>query len=121
MDSFVQEKQQKLGYKEVNEYDVINVEFPSSKTRRGRVGHGICKTLITAPRQAVYYNNKVRMMTAKEHLRLMGFNDNDYTYMKRCGITDKQVSALAGNSICIPVLEQLFLALEKCGVITKTG
>ena len=25
----------KLGYKEVNEYDVINVEFPSSKTRRG--------------------------------------------------------------------------------------
>ena len=31
----------KLGYKEVNEYDVINVEFPSSTTRRGRVGHGI--------------------------------------------------------------------------------
>ena len=110
----------KLGYKEVNEYDVINVEFPSSKTRRGRVGHGICKTLTTAPRQAVYYNGRVRMMTAKEHLRLMGFNDNDYTYMKKCGITDKQVSALAGNSICIPVLEQLFLALEKCGVITRT-
>lgn len=41
--------------------------------------------------------------------------------MKECGITDKQISALAGNSICIPVLEQLFLSLEKCGVITRTG
>lgn len=109
----------KLGYKEVNEYDVINVEFPNSQTRRGRVGHGICKTLTTAPRQAIYYNNKIRMLTAKEHLRLMGFDNSDYTYMKECGITDKQISALAGNSICIPVLEQLFLALEKCGVIEK--
>ena len=109
----------KLGYKEVNEYDVINVEFPSSTTRRGRVGHGVCKTLTTAPRQAVYYKGKIRMRTAKEHLRLMGFKDKDYTYMKACGITDKQISALAGNSICVPVLEQLFLALEKCEVITR--
>lgn len=110
----------KLGYKEVKEYDVINVEFPSSKTRRGRVGHGICKTLTTAPRQAIYYNGKLRMLTAKEHLRLMGFRDDDYLYMKKCGITDKQVSALAGNSICIPVLEHLFLSLEKCGVVARS-
>lgn len=109
----------KLGYKEVNEYDVINVEFPSSKTRRGRVGHGVCKTLTTAPRQAIYYDNKLRMFTAKEHLKLMGFSDDDYNYMKKCGITDKQISALAGNSICIPVLEWLFIALERCGVITR--
>lgn len=58
----------KLGYKEVNEYDVINVEFPSSKTRRGRVGHAVCKTLTTAPRQAIYYDGKLRMLTEKEKL-----------------------------------------------------
>lgn len=111
----------KLGYKEVKEYNVINVEFPSSKTRRGRVGHGICKTLTTAPRQAIYYDSKLRMLTAKEHLRLMGFKSEDYLYMKECGITDKQISALAGNSICIPVLEQIFLALEKCGAVVRVG
>lgn len=103
----------KLGYKEVNEFDVINVEFPSSKTRRGRVGHGVCKTLTTAPRQAIYYDGKLRMLTAKEHLRLMGFKDKDYNHMIKNGITEQQISFLAGNSICIPVLEAIFKVLHK--------
>lgn len=102
----------KLGYKEVNEYDVINVEFPTSKTRRGRVGQGVCKTLTTSPRQAIYYDGKLRMLTAKEHLRLMGFKDVDYNHMHRCGITDRQISYLAGNSICIPVLEKIFKQID---------
>lgn len=107
----------KLGYKEVNEYDVINVEFPTSKTRRGRVGHGVCKTLTTAPRQAIYYDGKLRMLTAKEHLRLMGFKDKDYNHMIKNGITEQQVSFLAGNSICIPVLEAIFTELHKMDLI----
>jgi len=107
----------KLGYKEVNEYDVINVEFPSSTTRRGRVGHGVCKTLTTAPRQAIYYDGKLRMLTGREHLRLMGFKDKDYNHMIKNGITEQQVSFLAGNSICIPVLEAIFGQLRKLGLI----
>ena len=106
----------KLGYKEVHEYDVINVEFPNSKTRRGRVGHGVCKTLTTAPRQAIYYHGKLRMLTAKDHLRLMGFTDKDYLHMCKCGITDEQISSLAGNSICIPVLEAIFHMLFNIGI-----
>lgn len=107
----------KLGYKEVNEYDVINVEFPTSKTRRGRVGHGVCKTLTTAPRQAIYYDGKLRMLTAKEHLRLMGFKDKDYNHMIKSGITEQQISFLAGNSICIPVLEAIYGQLKKIDLI----
>lgn len=107
----------KLGHKEVNEYDVINVEFPSSTTRRGRVGHGVCKTLTTAPRQAIYYDGKLRMLTAKEHLRLMGFKDKDYNHMIKSGITEQQVSFLAGNSICIPVLEAIYGQLKKIDLI----
>lgn len=107
----------KLGYKEVNEYDVINVEFPSSKTRRGRVGRGVAKTLTTAPRQAVYYDGKLRMLTPKEHLRLMGFKDKDYNHMKKSGLTDQQISYLAGNSICIPVLMELYKKLMKLELI----
>lgn len=107
----------KLGYKEVNEYDVINVEFPSSKTRRGRVGKGVCKTLTTAPRQAIYYDNKLRMLTSKEHLRLMGFKDKDYNHMKKSGLTDQQISYLAGNSICIPVLMEIYKKIMELNLI----
>jgi len=107
----------KLGYKEIEEYDVVNVEFPNSKTRRGRVGKKVCKTLTTSPRQAIYYNDKVRMLTPREHLRLMGFTDKDYDHMIKHGITEQQVSFLAGNSICIPVLEAIFGQLQKIGMI----
>ena len=107
----------KLGYKVIEEYDVINVEFPSSKTRRGRVGKRVAKTLTTAPRQAIYYDGKLRMLTAKEHLKLMGFKDKDYRHMSKNGITDQQISFLAGNSICIPVLEAIFTVLHDMEII----
>jgi DNA (cytosine-5)-methyltransferase 1 len=41
------------GYAEAFEGDSINLEQPNSKTRRGRVGHGVAQTLNTAPQQAV--------------------------------------------------------------------
>lgn len=107
----------KLGYKVVDDYDVINVEFPNSKTRRGRVGKGVCKTLTTSPRQAICLSGELRMLTAKEHLRLMGYRDSDYRRMRQAGITDKQISALAGNSICVPVLEAIFRRIWDLGVL----
>ena len=63
----------KTGYKLVKDGDCINVAFPNSKTRRGRVGKGVAKTLTTSPRQAVYTNGVLRMLSAKECWRLMGF------------------------------------------------
>ena len=46
----------KKGYDEAYEGDSINLEQPNSKTRRGRVGHGVAQTLNTAPQQAVVEN-----------------------------------------------------------------
>ena len=43
----------KNGYAEAYEGDSINLEQPNSKTRRGRVGHGVAQTLTTSPQQAV--------------------------------------------------------------------
>ena len=43
----------KKGYDEAFEGDTINLEQPSSKTRRGRVGHGVAQTLNTATSQVV--------------------------------------------------------------------
>lgn len=109
----------KIGYKLVEDGDCINVAFPNSKTRRGRVGKGVAKTLTTAPRQAVYVNGCLRMLTAKEYWRLMGFKDRDYAAMKRVGLTEAQICHLAGNSICVPVLQQIFTKLITMGEIER--
>lgn len=69
----------------------------------------------TYPSATLYFLT-LRMLTAKEHLRLMGFEDKDYQLMKNSGLTDQQISYLAGNSICIPVLEQIYLELKKLGI-----
>lgn len=68
-------------------------------------------TLTTHPRIAIYYHRKLRMLTALEHWRLMGFDDADYWRMAENGLTDIQISALAGNSICVPVMEAIFKQL----------
>jgi DNA (cytosine-5)-methyltransferase 1 len=41
------------GYEEATEGDSINLEFPESKTRRGRVGKGVAQTLDTVCNQGV--------------------------------------------------------------------
>lgn len=95
------------GYVPVKEYQRVDMAFPNSSNRRGRVGD-YASTLTTSPRQGVLIGDTFRMFTAKEMLRLMGFRDDDYEKMVENGLTDKQISHLAGNSICVPVLEHIF-------------
>lgn len=47
----------KQGYAEAYEGDSVNLEQPNSRTRRGRVGHGVAQTLTTAPQQGVVYTD----------------------------------------------------------------
>ena len=49
----------KKGYAEATIGDSINIEQPNSKTRRGRVGHGVAQTLTTSPQQVVVEKEKV--------------------------------------------------------------
>lgn len=49
----------KKGYAKAAVGDSINIEQPNSKTRRGRVGHGVPQTLTTAPQQVVVESKKV--------------------------------------------------------------
>ena len=51
--TFLVKEATKKGYAEAFEGDSINLEQPNSKTRRGRVGHGVAQTLTTSPAQAV--------------------------------------------------------------------
>lgn len=109
----------KIGYKLVEEFDSVNVEFPNSKTRRGRVGKRMCHTLTTSPKQTVYYNGKLRYLTAKEHVRLTGFDDADYEKLKAAGLKDRHISHLMGNSIVVDMLEGIFIALKEQGFINE--
>ena len=101
-----------VGYVPINEYQRIDLAFPNSQNRRGRVGD-YASTLTTSPRQGVLIGDKFRMFSAKEKLRLMGFRDDDFEKMIKAGLTEKQISLLAGNSICVPVLEHIFSAVFK--------
>ncbi len=107
-----------VGYVPINEYQRIDLAFPNSKYRRGRVGD-YASTLTTTPRQGILIGDKFRTFSAKEKLRLMGFRDADYEKMSKSGLTDKQISYLAGNSICVPVLEHIFMNILKQYPIIK--
>ena len=99
-----------VGYVPINEYQRVDLAFPNSSNRRGRVGD-YAGTLTTSPRQGVLIGDKFRLFTSKEMLRLMGFRDEDYDKMVKSGLTEAQIAKLAGNSICVPVLEHIFKAL----------
>lgn len=99
-----------IGYVPINEFQRIDLAFPNSQNRRGRVGD-YASTLTTSPRQGILIGDKFRMFTSLEKLRLMGFRDEDYKKMVDSGLTEKQIAQLAGNSICVPVLEHIFNAI----------
>ena len=104
----------------VKEYDIINVERPTSKTRRGRIKQEkqMAQTLTTSQNQAVYINGYVRKLTALEHWRLMGFDDKTYSALKAIGIADGTIVQLAGNSIVVQVLEAIYKQLFIAQILT---
>lgn len=112
----------KKGYKEAHEGDYVNIQYPSSKTRRGRVGNGIANTLLTSKDNGVVVNDPLRLrrLTEKECFRLMGFDDNDCDILKENGISMTQIYKQAGNSIVVDVLEALFKELFNAIYIGKS-
>lgn len=51
---------------------------------------------------------RIRKLTPKECMRLMGVKDEDTQKMKDAGISDSQLYKMAGNSIVVNVLEGIF-------------
>lgn len=98
---------------EVKDFDAVDVGRPNSTTRRGRLGDQRVKTITTNPKQAVYYNGILRLITPREAWRLMGFSDEDFDNVVNTGITKAMLYHLAGNSIVVPVLEAIFKNVMK--------
>jgi DNA (cytosine-5)-methyltransferase 1 len=94
------------GYEEATIGDSINYTFPSSKTRKGRVGKGVAQTLDTACNQGTIDGFKIRRLTPRECFRLMDFPDT-FTWK----VSDSQAYKQAGNSIVVNVLYKILKQL----------
>jgi DNA (cytosine-5)-methyltransferase 1 len=62
----------------------------------------------TSPATIMTDDGRVRYISAREAYRLMGIKEEDIDRMFTASLTDKQHKALAGNSICVPVLMAIF-------------
>lgn len=96
----------KTGYDLATDGDGIDLAYPDSKTRRGRVGHGVSKTLPTSDSQGVMDGFRIRKLTPKECWRLMGFDDADFEKAEKVN-SNTQLYKQAGNSIVVNVLEAI--------------
>ena len=183
----------KKGYSEARDGDFVNLQYPNSETRRGRVGEQIANTLCCTDENGVvvkdnYYlsekgvkyvldpkrgmctdinadvaqtltakgqnnwtgsfvsediesieksktignqeptiihlkngenmtsdnntsNLRIRKLTPKECFRLMGFEDKDVDILVENNISNTQLYKMAGNSIVVDVLEEIFVEL----------
>ena len=94
----------KQGYDLAEDGDSVDLAYPQSKTRRGRVGHGVSKTLMGADSMGTVDNYRIRKLTPKECWRLMGFDDADFMKAEQVN-SNTQLYKQAGNSIVVNVLE----------------
>lgn len=62
--------------------------------------------------KCIYPNLKIRKLTPKECWRLMGFDDEDFEKASQVN-SNTQLYKQAGNSICVPVLENILKELLK--------
>ena len=99
----------KKGYTEAYEGDSVNLSYPNSTTRRGRVGHQVAQTLTTSPMMGgvVMKDDElmIRKLTPKECMRLTGFTDEDWQSLVDGKVSDTQIFHAAGNSIVVDVVE----------------
>ncbi|TOZ06286.1 DNA (cytosine-5-)-methyltransferase [Leuconostoc pseudomesenteroides] len=103
----VKEATQK-GYDIATVGDSINISQPNSKTRRGRVGHGIANTLVTGSEQATLTNEyRIRKLTPRECWRLQAFPDELFDKAQQAGLSDSQLYKQAGNSVTVNVIEYI--------------
>ena len=95
----------KKGYDEAGPGDGINLAFPQSKTRRGRVGKGCSQTLDTACNMGTIDNYRIRRLTPLECFRLQGFPDDMIKTARELGLADVYLYKMAGNAVTVNVVE----------------
>ncbi len=92
----------------------VDVSKPFSATIRGGNREPLIitdmeqKQKITLPKELEGKKFRVRKLTPRELLRLMDCEEKDIDTMLNCGLSNSSLYRLAGNSICVGVLEKIF-------------
>jgi len=94
----------KQGYDVVTENDCLDLSFPTSTTRRGRVTKGKSPCLMESTNNLYSYKDGiVRTVNKIEMCRLQGFPDN------YCDIlTTAKAGSLLGDGWTLPIIEHIF-------------
>ncbi len=99
----------KQGYQLASEGDYVNITYPNSNTKRGRVGKDVAQTITTGDGSAVVTENvRIRKLTPRECLRLMGWKDKEIDKIQNANISATQQYRQAGNGIVVTVLMAIF-------------
>lgn len=97
----------KKGYAIASHNDGINLSFPTSKTRRGRVTKGCVATLDCQCSVCFSYHGNIYKVNRLECERLQGLPDN-YTRNK----PDRVAKRLIGNGWTVPVIADILKGME---------
>ena len=104
----------KQGYQLAVVGDSVDLSYPSSLTRRARVGRGIAHNLSCSCQMgAVVWHGrvvKIRRLTPKECFRLQGFSDDLFEKAKAVN-SDAQLYKQAGNGVTVPVVYAIGCAI----------
>lgn len=110
----------KTGYIKCKSGGVLDVAYPKSKTRRGRVqgGGDICPTLTQTPNHILLVTSVpvTRVLTPLECWRLMSFSDDDFVSARKVSSTESVLYKRAGRSIVKNVCMAMFSQLNMNGV-----
>ena len=105
------------GYEKATIGDSINLAFPDSKTRRGRVGKEIAQTLDRSCNQGVFIQDGeeyvIRKLTPKECMRLQGVPDEYTDRLIQAGISDSQIYKAAGDGLSVPIAKEIGERIRK--------
>lgn len=96
----------KKGYEEAYDGDSVNLSYPASTSRRGRVGHEVAQTVQATDVQGVVVNGeelRIRRLTPREYWRLMGFTDEEFNKASSVN-SNAQLYKQAGNSIVVNIM-----------------
>ncbi len=97
----------KKGFLIANEGDSVNLEVPTSKTRRGRVGVGKTNTLNTACNYGMIKDGKLVKLNVNDFEALQTV-PKDYT----SSVSDNQRKRMLGNGWTVDVIAHIFKNLK---------
>ena len=89
---------------------MATTSFPNGYGHGPRV-HDESVSLNTIDRPCVKQNLRIRKLTPRECLRLMGWNDKQIDKIQASGVSHSQQYKQAGNGIVVQVLEKIFANL----------